>query len=474
MTRSQTNVVSLPEAVGGGYGTFWKFRGRWRIVKGSRRSKKSKTMALWVISSMMQPVYSEANMLVVRKVYSTLHDSCFTELKWAIHRLGVDHLWGIKESPLEMTYKPTGQKIYFRGMDDPLKITSIAVEHGVLCWMWVEEAYEIENETDFDTLVESMLGDCPPGLFKQVTLTFNPWSASTWIKARFFDAPPNPDVLAMTTTYRCNEWLSEDDRRQFEEMKKNNPTRFRVAGDGEWGVDGETVFEEWRDDPAHYKDRLYTHVIDPFEIPADWKIYRGFDFGYARPFSVGWFACDHDGRLYHILELYGCTKTPNTGVKWAPDEIFKEIRRIETEHRWLKGKHINGVADPSIWDASRGESVYETAARNGVYFEPGDNKRIPGWMQIHYRLRFDDNGIPLLYVFNTCKQFIRTMPPLKYDDVKPEDIDTDMEDHIADMTRYVCMARPTNPPAPAVREALPYDPLSTDVKYDRYEFYRTY
>ena len=272
-------------------------------------------------------------------------------------------------------------------------------------------------------------GELPDGLFKQLTLTFNPWSSSTWIKARFFDAP-SPDVLAMTTTFRCNEWLDEADLRRFEEMQKNNPTRFKVAGDGEWGIEGETFFEEWRDDPEHYIDRIGTHVIEPFEVPEDWRIYRGFDFGYAKPFSVGWWACDHDGRLYRILELYGCTAEPNTGVKWAPDQIFAEVKRIETEHRWLKGRRVTGVADPSIWDASRGVSIAETAGRQGVYFEPGDNKRIPGWMQVHYRLRFDENGIPMMYVFRNCSAFIRTIPLMVYDDVKPEDLDTDLEDHV--------------------------------------------
>jgi len=309
---------------------------------------------------------------------------------------------------------------------------------------------------------DTIRGEMPDGYFKQLTLTFNPWSPSTWIKPRFFDVPPTSDILAKTTTYRCNEWLDEADIRRFEEMKERNPQRFRVAGDGDWGIDGGAFFDEFTDDELHYKDRLNTHVIDPFEIPADWKIYRGFDFGYAKPFAVGWFACDHDGRLYHILELYGCTKEPNTGVKWTPDQIFAEVKRIETEHRWLKGKRIYGIADPSIWDASRGESVAEMGEKIGVYFEPGDNKRIPGWMQMHYRFQFDSKGIPMMYVFKTCPGFIRTIPILKYDDVKPEDIDTDLEDHIADMCRYVCMSRPINPvqkPAPAPK---PFDPLSDD------------
>ncbi|MEG2433883.1 MAG: phage terminase large subunit, partial [Acinetobacter sp.] len=153
------NRIRLPEVIGKGYKTFWNFKGRYRVCKGSRASKKSKTTALNVIKRTME--YPDANTLVVRKVFRTLKDSCFTELRWAINRLGVAE-WEIKESPLEMTYKPTGQKIYFRGLDDPLKVTSITVEHGYLCWMWIEEAYEIMNEADFDMLDESIRGAIPP------------------------------------------------------------------------------------------------------------------------------------------------------------------------------------------------------------------------------------------------------------------------------------------------------------------------
>lgn len=449
-----------------------------RVCKGSRASKKSKTTALNIIYRMMR--YPLANALVIRKVAATLRDSCFSDLQWAARRLHVEHLWRFTLSPLGAVYEPTGQQIFFRGLDDPYKLSSISCPVGLICWCWIEEAYEIESEEEFDLIDDTIRGEFPEGCesyFKQITLTFNPWSSSSWLKSRFFDAEPDPDILAMTTNYMCNEWLDEDDLRRFERMKQYNPTRYKVAGLGDWGIDGGQVFEEWTDDPEHYIDRHFTHVIDPFDIPADWRIYRGFDFGYAKPFSVGWFAVDHDGRLYHILELYGCTTEPNTGVKWTPDQIFREVKRIESEHRWLKGKYIYGVADPSIWDASRGESVAETGEKLGVYFERGDNKRLPGWMQMHYRLRFDQNGIPMMYVFKTCRQFIRTLPLLKYDEVYPEDIDTDLEDHIADMTRYVCMARPISPPAIEPPKPKEYDPLSTDdynTTNRRYAWYTTY
>ena len=219
---------------------------------------------------------------------------------------------------------------------------------------------------------------------------------------------------------------------------------------GRWDVYEGQFFEEFTDDPAHYQDRRYTHVIDPFDIPAGWKLYRSFDWGYHRPFSCGWWAVDYDGVAYRILELYGCTGEPNEGVRWTPDQVFAKIHAIEREHRYLAGRKILGVADPAIWDGSTGESIADTAARHQVYFTPGDNKRLPGWMQLHYRLSFDAQGYPLLYVFRNCRAFIRTLPLLQYDDTNTEDLDTDGEDHAADEARYFCMCRPIRPRAPEV------------------------
>lgn len=193
------------------------------------------------------------------------------------------------------------------------------------------------------------------------------------------------------------------------------------------------------------KQRRWCHVIEPFDIPSQWKIYRSFDWGYNRPFSVGWWAVDFDGTVYRILEMYGCTDTPNQGVKWVPEQVFREIAKAEREHPWLKGRKIGGIADPAIWNAETGVSIAETAGRCGVYFEKGDHQRIPGWLQVHYRLAFDENGFAQMYVFNTCKAFIRTMPVLQFDGNKPEDLDTDGEDHVADETRYFLMSRPIKP-----------------------------
>ena len=263
--------IHLPDIVGKGYGTFWRFKGRYRVVKGSRASKKSKTTALWYIVHMMK--YPQANTLVVRKTFRTLKDSCFTELKWAVHRLKVDAWWEFKESPLEATYKPTGQKIYFRGLDDPLKVTSITVDVGVLCWAWLEEAYEVMKEDDFNILDESIRGGVPEGsgLFKQWTITFNPWNEHHWLKKRFFDNPDD-ETLALTTNYTCNEWLDAADIKVFEDMKKRNPRRYAVAGLGGWGIVDGLVYENWREEEFDLDEvRSRPGIISAF----------GLDFGYT-------------------------------------------------------------------------------------------------------------------------------------------------------------------------------------------------
>ena len=239
---------------------------------------------------------------------------------------------------------------------------------------------------------------------------------------------------------------------------------------GNWDSFSGQVFTEWRNDPAHYHDRLWTHVIAPFKIPASWKLYRGFDFGYARPFSVGWYAVDHDNRLYRIRELYGCTGEPNVGVKWEPARIAGEIKHIEQDDPNLKGRTIHGIADPAITKAEMGESVAEIMERAGIYFDAGDHQRIAGKMQLHHRLAFDDAGRPQLYIFSTCKHCIRTLPTLVYDSTDVEDIDTEGEDHIYDELRYVAMENPVNPPKVRAAPPKPYSPLDTE--QPKYAFFR--
>lgn len=296
-TKVQANytLMSLPSIVGKGYKTFWNWKGRYRVVKGSRASKKSTTTSLWLIYNIMK--YKEANALVIRKVYRSIKDSCFAQLQWAINQLHVAPLWDIRTNPLEMTYIPTGQKILFRGLDDPLKTTSITVTTGKLCWLWIEEAYEIMAESDFDVIDESIRGEMDAPLFKQITLTFNPWNERHWLKSKFFDKE-RPEVLAMTTNYMCNEWLDESDLQVFETMKVNNPRRYQVAGLGNWGIVEGLVYENW-------KEQRFTLEEIRKECP-DLKTCCGLDFGYTNDPSalfVG-FLDRQNKKLYVWDEFY--------------------------------------------------------------------------------------------------------------------------------------------------------------------------
>lgn len=365
LKKTKTNIKKL---VGRGYNRFWTFRGRYRVVKGSRASKKSKTTALFFIFMMMflAKMGLLPNLLVVRKTYRTLKDSCFTELKWAVHRLKVDHLWTFKESPLEAEYKPTGQKIYFRGLDDPLKVTSITVDVGHLCWMWIEEAYEITKEEDFDMLDESIRGECPEGLWKQITLTFNPWNERHWMKHRFFDdlvgydaeekpiykerkTPVSDDgeILAITTNYLINEWLDTADLAVFERMKRNNGRRYLVAGLGNWGISEGLIFERWKEESFTLEDIRAKH--------RDLESAFGLDFGYTNDPSALFcgYVSTKDKKLYVWDELY------KTGL--SNRRIYDEI----CEMGYSKERITADSAEPKSIDELKGYGLRIVPAVKG-------------------------------------------------------------------------------------------------------------
>lgn len=332
------------------------------------------------------------------------------------------------------------------------------VEYDII---FLDEATQL-SEHQMRTITACLRGvnDYP----KRVYYTCNPggqghqYIKRIFIDKRYEDAENPEDYTFVQSLVTDNKVLMERQPDYIKQLEALPPKLRDAWLYGSWDVYEGQFFEEFADRPEHYLDRQYTHVIEPFEIPDNWTIYRTFDWGYNHPFACEWAAIDPDGVMYIILELYGCTKTPNEGVKWIPDKVFSEIHRIETEHRWLKGKNIIGVADPAIWNAETGESIAERAAKHQVYFSKGDHERLAGWMQMHYRLAMDDNGYPMMYVFRNCKGFIRTIPMLMYDEHRPEDIDTDGEDHIADAVRYLCMARPIKPrlaPEPDMYKTTP-------------------
>lgn len=319
---------------------------------------------------------------------------------------------------------------------------------------------------------------------KRIYYTCNPGGASHGYFKRLFidkhyeDGENPEDYTFIQSLVTDNKALMEAQPDYIKQLEALPPKLREAWLYGRWDIFEGQFFEDFRTTPdvqkCHdagitpedaVKQHRWTHVIEPFDLNKGscrgWNIMRSYDFGYNKPFSLGYWAVDYDGVLYRILEMYGCTQTPNEGVKWSPDEQFRRMVELENTHPWLKGrKIIDSVADPAIWDSSRGESIADTAAKYGIYFTQGDNQRIPGWMQVHYRLQFDRNGYARMYVFDTCKAFIRTMPLMMYSETHPEDLDTKLEDHCPDEVRYMCMSRPVKPIMQAEQKPILSDPLN--------------
>lgn len=405
-------------------------------ARGGGKSWSIRTKAILLAFS-----YPGIKQTIFRRNYKELTDNHIDPLKAMMPYEAYSYNDGRKEMAF-----PNGSKILFRHLNNARDLEKYrGTETDVL---YIDEATQFSFE-EYSVLKATVrgVGNYP----RRIYLTTNPGGIGhAWVKRLFVDRQFEPNEIPEEYSFiksrvLDNKILMETNPDYVSQLEALPPKLRKAWLEGDWNIFEGMFFEEFRDDPEHYLDRKWTHVIEPFEVPPDWKIYRSFDWGYSKPFSCGWWAVDYDGVAYRILEWYGCTDEPNTGIKLISDKVFTEIHRIECEHRWLKGKSIIGVADPAIWNAETGVSDAEVAASHGVYFNKGDNARIPGWMQMHYRLFFDENGETMMYVFKNCKAFIRTIPTLLYDEYKVEDLDTDGEDHVADECRYFCMSRPIRP-----------------------------
>ena len=417
--------------------------------------------------------------MIVRKTYPELtenHINPMCEMLKCFHPDKNERIASYNDSKKNITF-PNGSRILFRYCDtekDADRFQGTEVDA-----LFIDEATQ-QSEEKFKKLSACVRG--VNNFPKRVYLPCNPGGEGhAWVKRLFVDrryeANEKPEeYVFIKSLVTDNKVLLESQPDYIEQLEALPPRLRKMWLEGDWEFYDGQFFEDFRTEPdaikcaeaditiEEAKERgRWTHVIKPFDMSAgdkrSWKIYRSYDFGYAKPFSCAWWAIDHDGTMYRIMELYGCTANPDEGLKWSPDQQFKEIARIEREHPWLKGRQIEGVADPAIWDASRGESIADTATKYGVYFSPGDHERLAGWMQCHYRLQFDESGYARCYVFDNCKGFIRTIPLLMYDEHKPEDLDTKLEDHIADEWRYMCMSRPVTPLRPVEQKSILSDPL---------------
>ena len=420
--------------------------------------------------------YPGIKTMIIRKTYPELtenHINPMCEMLKCHHPNKNERIASYNDSKKNINF-PNGSRILFRYCDNAKDAERFqGTEVDVL---FIDEATH-QSEEKMKKLTACVRG--VNGFPKRIYLTCNPGGEGHgWVKRLFIDKAyqdnENPDdYMFIQSLVTDNKALMESNPDYIKQLEALPPRLRKMWLDGDWQFYDGQYFEEFKDDPDHYNDRQWTHVINPFEIPDGWKIYRSFDWGYNKPFSCMWFAVDYDGVVYHILEFYGCVKgSPNEGIKWTPPQVFAEIHRIETEHPWLKGKQIMGIADPAIWDAETGESIADTAAKHQVFFSKGDHQRIAGWMQCHYRLAFDENGFPMFYVFKNCEHFIRTIPLLQYDDHKVEDIDTDGEDHIADAWRYFLMSRPIKPRTTPKPDEYINSPLHQVLEIDKKDLTR--
>ena len=424
-------------------------------------------------AKILAATYAGIKLLIVRRTFPELVNNHINQLRDELHGLA-------KYNKTEKVFTfPNGSTIKFGYCNNDKDLDQYqGAEYDVI---FLDEATQLQE------MWIKKITACVRGVNefpKRIYYTCNPGGASHGYFKRLFidhvyedgeDPEEYAFIQALVTDNKALMASQPDYIKQLEAL----PPKLREAWlHGRWDIFEGQFFEDFRTTPdiemcakagitpeEAMQQHRWTHVIEPFDLNKGdcrgWNIMRSYDFGYNKPFSLGYWAVDYDGVLYRIMEMYGCTQTPDEGVKWSPDEQFKRISDFERQHPWLKDRKIvDSVADPAIWDCSRGVSIAETAEKYGIYFSPGDNQRIPGWMQVHYRLQFDQNGYSRMYVFNNCKAFIRTMPLMMYSETHPEDLDTKLEDHCPDEVRYMCMSRPISPIIPVETKPIISDPLN--------------
>ena len=386
--------------------------------------------------------------MIVRRSYPELESNHIIPLKELLP-IGS---YRYNDSKKRMVF-PNGSQILFRYCDNEKSLEKFqGTETDIL---FLDEATQF-TEIEYKKMTACVRGANP--FPKRIYLTCNPGGVGHgWVKRLFIDKnyqeKERPeDYSFIQSLVTDNKALLAEQPDYLEQLESLPPALRDAWLYGRWDVFEGAFFEEFRATPDPFMCQEYgisvedaaaqhrfTHVVEPFEIPPSFKIYRSFDWGYGKPYSVGYHALSPDNTLYRIAEIYGWNGYPNEGARETNSEICDRIVRFEREHPYLRGKKIRGVADPSCWTNHGGLSFAEEAERHSLWFEKGNNNRIPGWMQIRERLKFSPDGKARLYFFNTCKAIIRCMPLMVFDDHNVEDMSSDTEDHCLDELRYMCM-----------------------------------
>lgn len=344
---------------------------------------------------------------------------------------------------------------------------------------WVEEAGQYPDSAPLDRLFGVLRS--AHGVPVQLIVTANPGGAGQhWLAERYklIPFPNKPKIVERPLPNGAKHRMAVIPSRITDNvvLLENDPTyvnRLYLVGsealvkawlDGDWSAIEGAFFDKW--------SKL--NIVQPFAIPRDWTRFRSGDWGFAKPFSIGWWAIAGDdtptasiaiprGAIVRYREWYGCNGTPNVGLRLTAEEVARGIKEREA------GETIAyGALDPAAFAQTAGPSIAERQALLGVHWREADNKRVGrsgalgGWDMMRARIVGVD-GVPMLFVFDTCRDFIRTVPTMQHDPDRPEDLDTESEDHIADECRYACMSRPWTPPVKTsgTTKRHGYSPIST-------------
>ncbi len=446
------------------------------LYGGAAGGGKSKAIVMDALARVL--TYPGTNAFIFRRTFPELETSIIQEAKKSYP----PELYSYNAQRHEMRF-PNGSTIYFRHCamaDDMYSYQGVEIQ-----FLYFDELTSFE-ERQYDFICSRLRAKKSLGVVPIVRSASNPGGIGHgWVKARFVDAGPymskqkrqiysaalNKTKTVITQYIPAlatdNPHITQD--YIFELERKPEALRQALLY-GHWDAFEGQVFIEFKDDPEHYKDRKWTHVVTPFDIPPHWKRYMAFDYGYAKPFACIWFAMSTDGTAYAYKEWYGWNGKADQGILYTPRQIAKGI--VEREEDETKNNiQILRIADPSIFDSSRGNSVaqqmephnYMTGQQEpGVFFEPGDNGRLAGLAQVHERLKFNADGKPMLQFFTNCKQTIRTLPNLPYSMKRIEDVDTNAEDHLYDVVRYFSMACPIATPIAHKTRGKHFNPFNWD------------
>lgn len=401
-----------------------------------------KSCALVIEAAAYASEYAGATVYLFRETYDDLEANIIDEWKKKIPK----ELYTYNESKHIATLR-NGSKVFFRYVrneDDAAHYQGRSMD-----WIGVDELTK-HTEKTIQILLSCLRS--PKGFPALFRATCNPGGIGHgWVKSRYIESTNygktvirdsvTGNKLAFIPAQVYDNYVIMQNDPAYVKRLENLPEQEKKAFlYGDWDVFIGQVFSEWQRDK---------HVIEPFAIPHGWLRFRSMDWGFAKPFSIHWYAVDYDGRIYVYREYYGMKKNqPDVGLELDPTEVAKEVKHLEV------GEDIAyGVADPACWQndgrikayANGGETVADTFANEGVYWNSADNSRLQGKMQVHMRLRGHGKDKPGIKIFSTCQHLIRTLPVLCYDKVKVEDVDTVMEDHAYDELRYALMSRPWKP-----------------------------